>query len=53
MISLADVMYYDAFERLKLDLIDLQSLRGSLVGFSSEHVQVKGYITLKMKFKLK
>ena len=43
---------WDDFERLYLDPGGLIAFQGSLVGFSREHVQVKGYITLKIMFKL-
>lgn len=48
--SSADILYYDAFEGLHLNLDDLKSFQHQLVGFSGKHVQLKGYITLKSLF---
>lgn len=45
-----DVCYWDAFERLRLDLNDLKHFQGSLVGFSGKEVYIKGYVTLKITF---
>lgn len=44
-------MYSETFERLRLDSEDLKPLKGSLVGFYREQVQVKGYITLSTTFR--
>lgn len=44
------IIYWDAFERLCLYLDDLKAFHCLLVGFSSEHVKLKGYITLKAMF---
>ena len=52
-ISLVNVLYQDTFERQKFDLDDLHLFNDSLVDFSGEHVQVKGYTTLKMVIALK
>lgn len=48
--SYANILYWEAFETLHLDLEDLKHFKGFLVGFSREHVQVKGYITMKTTF---
>lgn len=48
--SSVDILYLEAFERLCLVLEDMKPFRGSLVRFSREHVQVKGYITLRITF---
>lgn len=45
--SFVNIIYYDAFKRLRLNPNDLITFKGSLVDFSSELVQVKGYITLQ------
>lgn len=49
--SYAYILYWDAFERLRLDPVDLKPFKGSLVGFSGEQVQVKGCIMLKIIFR--
>ena len=36
------VMYWEAFQGFTLDIDLLRLFKGSLVGFSREHVQVKG-----------
>lgn len=46
-------MYWEAFEGLRLDPGDLKSFKGSLDGFSGEHVQKKGYITMNTTFREK
>ena len=46
----ADILYYDAFERLELDPDQLQPFKGTLAGFIGEQVHVRGYITLKTTF---
>jgi hypothetical protein len=48
--SSTDILYYEAFEKLGLDLEQLQPFRGSLAGFIGEQVHVWGYITLKTTF---
>lgn len=50
--SSADILYWDAFERLLIDTNGLKTSKGSLVGFSEERVQLKGYITLKTTFRV-
>lgn len=51
--SLVDVLYSDAFERLKLDSNELQTFRDYLVGFLDKQVYLKGYISLMVVFGLK
>lgn len=46
----SDILYWDAFERLCLDLEDLKPFKGSLVIFLGEKVQVKGYLTPLITF---
>lgn len=48
--SSADILYWEAFERLPFDPEYLNPFRGSLVGFSREHAQLKGYMTLRITF---
>lgn len=48
--SSAYILYRDAYERLCLNPDDLNPLKGSLVGFCGEQVQVKDYITLRTTF---
>lgn len=48
--SSTNILYLDAFERLLVDQDNLKVFEGSLVRFSDEHVQVKGYNTLKIIF---
>jgi len=48
--SWADILYYDAFERLGLDSEQLQPFKGTLAGFTGEQVHVRGYITLRTTF---
>lgn len=48
--KLTYILYYDAFERLRLDLNSLKAFHGSLIGFCDEQVQIKGYTTLKTIF---
>lgn len=45
-----NILYWEALERLHLNLGDLKPFKGLLVGFSREHVQVKGYITMKTTY---
>lgn len=47
-----EIIYYDTFERLQLDPCDLRENQDLLIGFLCEHVQVKGYITLKIVFRV-
>lgn len=49
--SFAYILYWDAFERLRLDQDYLKAFKGSLVGFPEKHVQVKVYTTLKITFR--
>lgn len=49
--SSINILYWEAFERLRLDLKDLKPFKVSLVGFSGEQIQVKGYIMLKITFR--
>lgn len=48
--SSTNILYWEAFETIHLDLEDLIPFKGSLVGFYVVQVQVKGYITLKTTF---
>jgi len=48
--SLADILYYDVYEKLQLDIVIVQPFKGLLVGFSGEHVVVRGYISLNTIF---
>lgn len=48
--SSADILYWEAVERLFLDPEDLKPFKGLLVGFLGEHVHVNGYITLRIIF---
>lgn len=49
--SSAYILYWEAFQVLKLDPELLQPFKGSLVRFSGEQVQVLDYITIKITFK--
>lgn len=51
--KLIDVLYWDVFDILRLDLDELRPFRGSLVGFSGEYVQLNCYITPMMLFEVK
>lgn len=51
--SCIDIVYSKTFERLRLDPEDLKPLKGSLIGFYREQVQLKGYITLNTTFREK
>lgn len=51
--SSGDILCWNTFERLRLNPYNLESFKGSLVGFSREHVQVKGYTTLQTLFVLR
>jgi hypothetical protein len=48
--SSTNILYYEAFEKLGLDLEQLQPFRGSQAGFTGKQVHVQGYITLKTTF---
>lgn len=48
--SYVDILYWDAFEKLLLNLEDLRPFKGSLVGYYEEQVKVKGCIMLKTTF---
>lgn len=48
--SSKDILYWEAFQDLKLDLELLQPFKGSLVAFSDKHVQLLGYVTIKTTF---
>jgi len=48
--SSTDILYYDTFKKMGLDLEQLQPYKGTLAGFTSEQVHVRGYITLKTFF---
>jgi hypothetical protein len=43
-----NILYYNAFEKTGLDPEQLQPFKGTLSGFTREHVHVRGYITLKL-----
>lgn len=45
-----DVLFYDTFERIRIDSDDIQVFQGSLVGIFKEHVYLKGHINLKIFF---
>lgn len=45
-----DVLFFDAFQKLKLDLNDMKMLCGSLTGLSGENVQIMGDITLETTY---
>ena len=44
--SLVDIIFRDAFDKLRLKNVDLQSYTEELVGFSGEKVYPDGFITL-------
>lgn len=46
------VLFYDTFDRLRLDPDDTCTFQGSLVGLFDEHVKVKSYIMLETIFRL-
>lgn len=48
--SSADILYYDAFEKLGLDPEQLRPFKGTLADFTGEQVHVRGHITLKTTF---
>jgi len=50
--SSADVLTYEAFDKMGLSEEQLQPFRGTLSGFTGEKVHVRGYITLKTIFKI-
>lgn len=45
-----DILWWDAFKMLHLDLDNLKPFQGSLVRFLGELVEVKGYVTLQTTF---
>lgn len=45
-----DVLYWDAFKRMDFDTTELLPFKGTLVGFSGEHVQVLGYMPIMTTF---
>lgn len=46
----ADIIYTDAFDRLRLKESDLKSYMGCLVGFTSERVYVRRYVEIATRF---
>lgn len=42
--SSADIIYLDAFEKLGVDKDLVQPFTGTLVGFSGEQIEIRGYI---------
>lgn len=48
--SSTDVIYGDAFKKLKLDPAKLKPYNGSLVGFAGEKVMVRGWLELETIF---
>ena len=48
--SSADILTYEAFDRMGLSEEQLQPFQGTLSGFTGERVHVRGYITLKSIF---
>ena len=48
--SSADILYWAAFRGMGLDLAELLPFKGSLVGFSREHVQVLGHLAFPTTF---
>lgn len=45
--SSSDVLFWETFKRLGLDAEQIKLFNGSLVGFSGEQVEVRGYVELK------
>lgn len=45
--SSIDILFWDVFQKLHLNPNDVKVSSGSLRGFSSEHVQVNGHVTLE------
>src|ERR1044072_3116575 len=48
--SSANILYYDAYQKLRLRRNHLRRFEGTLVGFSNEEVEVLGYIQLEVVF---
>ena len=48
--SSADVIYFDAYERMGLTIDLLKPFPGTLVGFSNEEVEILGYIQSEVIF---
>lgn len=48
--SLADILYWDAFNGMNMDTSELLPLKGILVGFSGEQVQVLGHLPIMIIF---
>lgn len=45
--STNDVLFWDAFQKLKIYPNDFRVFNGPLIGLSGKHVQVRGHVTLK------
>ena len=45
----SEIMYFECFQRMGLDVKDMQEARTPLVGFSAKPVYPKGRITLKVQ----
>ncbi|XP_057418697.1 uncharacterized protein LOC130712897 [Lotus japonicus] len=48
--SSADIIYGDAFDRLGLKESDLKPYKGTLVGFTGDRVNVRGYVEIPTTF---
>lgn len=46
----AGVLYWDAFKGMNFDTTELLPFKGTLVGFSIEHVQVSGHFPIMTTF---
>lgn len=49
-ISSADILYWDAFKGMNMNLIYLLPFKGTLLGFSGEHIQVLGHLHIMTIF---
>lgn len=48
--SSTDVLYWEAFKEINFDIAELLLFKGTLVGFSGEHVQVLGHFPVIITF---
>jgi hypothetical protein len=48
--SLADIMFWDIFQKLGLTEKDLIAHKGNLIGFTRDSISPKGYVKMKVTF---
>lgn len=49
--SYTDIIYFDAFQKLKFSINDLTTMTSSLMGFTSNFISLPGTVSLHVTFK--